>query len=256
MSTLALKILACAAMLADHLGFRSIFGDAGIEAYMRLFGRLAFPIFCYLIAIGYRKTSNKYFYLLRLFALGVISEMPYNYFVYGNICYSSHHNVFYTLSLGLAAIIVFELIVKISKSLTIPALIPVILAAYAAEYYKTDYGYAGVLLIFLFHISGEKKVASSIVCTLFASRFFISAFVSEIFNTIFRSYSFALPELNSWQIAQFCAAAAIIPILLFNGKKGYTPKSKAGRMALKYGFYFFYPAHLLIIGIIVHIFVY
>lgn len=254
MSTLLIKIIACIAMLTDHLGYHGLLG-AGAYGYMRIIGRIAFPIYCYLIAFGYRKTGNKYRYLLRLVLLGLISEGPFNYCFNKSFSFLSFGNVFYTLALGLSAVICYDLIRGRSRKLTPLALLPAALAALGAEFvFKSDYGYAGVLLIFFFALAEENKLAASLFCALFAARKVIEAFASSLAALLAPPHVFELPVFREgdWGLTQLFAAMAIIPILLCDGSRGYVPKGRTGRKALQYSFYAFYPAHLLIIGLIVN----
>lgn len=254
MSSLLLKIIACLAMLSDHLGFHSVFGSEA-ASIMRLFGRIAFPIYCYLIAFGYRKTHNKYKYLLRLIILAIISEWPFQYCFGGRFEPPSFNNVFFTLALGLASVICFDLIRNISLKLTALAFIPPILASLLAEFVlESDYGYAGVLLIFFFHLAGDNKLSVSLICAAFAARKVIEAFAAAVFMVFTPPHTLNLPrfENNVWGLMQLFAAMALIPILLCNGSRGYVPKSRAGRKVLQYSFYLFYPVHLLLIGILIH----
>ena len=92
-----LKLFAITVMLIDHVGAFLIQTDDPVYRPLRIIGRLAFPIFCFLIAEGayYTKSMPKYLGRLALFA--VISTPPYN-LVHGSAWYSSENiNVFFTL---------------------------------------------------------------------------------------------------------------------------------------------------------------
>jgi hypothetical protein len=253
MSTLWLKIIACAAMLVDHLGYFSGLGYSEYGDAMRAFGRIAFPIFCYLIAFGYRKTSNKYKYLIRLLIVGLISELPFRYCFYGRIEYFTFTNVYYTLALGLSAIIVFDYFVRSGTKLVYFTPIPVIAAAILAELFHTDYGADGVLLIFFFYISGTNKLAISASGTVFAARKIIYAIVVLLYHSVINLSAFTWPVFQKWDKMQFFAILALLPILYCNGSRGYSPKSKVAQKVIQYSFYLFYPVHLLIIGLIIRL---
>lgn len=117
MSSSMLKIIACAIMLLDHIG-AALFPQV---RWIRLIGRLAFPIFAYLIAEGYARTKNFSKYLSRLLMFGLIAQIPFG-FAFGRDIYINnfsdfikvvlgqpmHLNIFFTLAIGLIAIKVYD----------------------------------------------------------------------------------------------------------------------------------------------------
>jgi len=128
-----LKFIAMLTMLIDHIGY--LFFPAAL--WLRIIGRISFPIFAFLIARGYRYTSDKKKYALRLFVFGLISQVPYVIFVPGKL------NIMFTLLIGLIIIEVFE-----SKArplsfvlLLIGSVIPV------------SYGVYGLAMILVFHMT-------------------------------------------------------------------------------------------------------
>ena len=93
----ALKILAMAFMLLDHL-WATIIPD---NQWMTCVGRLAFPIFAFMISEGYVHTSDFKKYAKRLLIFGLISEIPFNLMSAGGFFFPFHQNVMFTLLLGL-----------------------------------------------------------------------------------------------------------------------------------------------------------
>lgn len=71
-----LKLIAMVTMFIDHLGYL-FFPEMTI---LRTIGRIAFPIFAYQIAIGFKKTSNRKNYAMRLLSFGCIAQIPYIWF--------------------------------------------------------------------------------------------------------------------------------------------------------------------------------
>lgn len=233
MSTSLLKIIACIAMLCDHAGARLFEGE--MQDILRMIGRIAFPIFAFLIAEGFKKTHNVVFYTLRLLAAGVISEIPFNLFVSSHISYPFSLNVMFTLATALLALIFADMCIKSSKKeVRFLFILPIIAAAYFAEIYGMDYGYAGILLIFMFYLvdSGtpSKKLMMLPVLMLFAAR--------EIVEAVLFGEHF-----TEWGKTQLFAIFAFLPLVLYNGKKGKRSNSKIKQ----YSFYLFYPLHMLII---------
>ena len=131
MSSLVLKITALITMIIDHYG--AIF-QGNIIIY-RIIGRLAFPIYCFLLVEGYTHTSNIKKYASRLIAFAIISEIPFDLAFFGKIGFE-HQNIFFTLFIGLAAIYFIDN--KEGKYSTNSAFI-IIAASVIATLLRTDY---------------------------------------------------------------------------------------------------------------------
>ncbi len=134
MSSFQLKIIAITTMLIDHIGY-VIFPDLII---LRIIGRLAFPLFAFLITEGYCHTSNFNKYLARLAILAIISQYPF-WLAFG---FDSGLNIFVTLALGLIAIALSD---------RFGSIIPVVLLASLADIIGADYRFFGVFLIYFIH---------------------------------------------------------------------------------------------------------
>lgn len=91
-----LHILAMLFMLCDHL-WATLFPA---QEWMTCVGRLAFPIFAFMIAEGCYYTSNVKKYMLRLFLFAIISEIPFNLIMGSSVFYPFHQNVLWTFLLG------------------------------------------------------------------------------------------------------------------------------------------------------------
>lgn len=139
-----IKLIAMVTMLIDHIGV-VFFPNA---LWLRVIGRIAFPLFAWGIARGYKHTRNFKLYALRLLAAGLVSQLPYVW-LFGK----DYLNICFTLLTGLLVLKLFD-----SRTLPVPvkvAGIAVLLAA--AHFLKMEYGIYGILTIFLFFLFWEDK---------------------------------------------------------------------------------------------------
>lgn len=238
MSSFVIKIIAIITMFCDH------FSDAilGKLSFLNIIGRIAFPLFCFQIVIGYKHTKNVNKYLLRLFIFSLISQIPFSLFTYVYLGQIDLLNVFFTLSLGLLAIYILDTVPKKYKILAL--LIDIFIMIFA-EFAKTDYGWFGVCLILCFYLfyndkksKPTKKVSENSI-TFFNNNILFCLVYLTLCIIKYSSY-FGL-TYTYIVIAEIIGTFfPVIFMLLYNGKKG---------PGLKYLFYIFYPLHLLILVI-------
>lgn len=229
-----LKIMAVVIMLIDHIAASLIkpirfnlrysnppVGDflCMIYPWMRSIGRLAFPIFCFLLVEGFLHTRNVKKYALRLFLFALISELPFDFALSTQLFYWPHQNVYFTLLIGLLVMIGVQYFDykpperKYDRYLFLLLQVAICAAGLLlARKICCDYRHKGVfLIIVLYFLRSDKNLQS-------------------IFGAI----------TISWEAS---APLAFVPIWLYNGERG---------LKMKYFFYWFYPGHLLILGIIRH----
>ena len=222
-SSSTLKIIAMISMLIDHIAYILIAPavrvngpDSSIYTLyraMRGVGRIAFPIYCFLLTEGFFRTHDRKKYAFRLLLFALISEIPYNLAFYGSLRYSGHSNVFFSLLLGFIMMSLMEEAKKQFQDFRIVVMI--YLAAFAAcgvcaEWIQCEYGIKGIIAIALLYLFRMSKVEQMIVgCVAFC-----------------------------WEPA---ALFAFPLIALYNGKRGSN---------LKYVFYAFYPVHILFLYLI------
>lgn len=158
LSDSALKVIALVSMTMDHIAYYLMEHGSLMYDLMRTMGRMAFPIFAFLLVEGYVHTRSTGKYALNLLAFALISEAPWWLLNHDNT-----HNVFFTLLLGLVAI---DLITRIGNK---PLLWCVIMASICANatWLHVDYEYSGILLICAFHFFLPDKVTKCLLATLF-----------------------------------------------------------------------------------------
>ena len=216
-----LKFLACAIMLLDHIGATLIPWGT-----LRIIGRLAFPIFCFLLAEGAHYTRNPRNYLLRLGIGAVLSELPFDLALFGSWSWQ-HQSVMITLLLGAMALLAM-------KRMTQPLLkiLVLLLFAFLADFMNTDYGGAGVLMIALFGLTRERKYGwlVQLLGMYLICRWIIPGGVVWF--------------IDRYVFIEIFAILALIPIWLYSGKKSTSSR------AVQWAFYLFYPVHLWILYLI------
>ena len=206
----ALKIIAVLSMVADHCAYYLLDGNTWAYEVMRCFGRIAFPVFAFLVAEGFAHTRNRMRYFLSLLLFAVISEVPW-YLLNGA---DGTHNVMFTLALGVAALAAFERL----RELRILCCCSMLLMAWLAAWSETDYEWRGVLMIMVFYLLGMVKNTPVTLRRML-------------------QLLFAFPLMMHYGITGALLACAVI--FLYDGTRGFIH----GNMA-KYGFYALYPIHL------------
>lgn len=96
LNSFQLKCIAVITMIIDHTG-AVLFPD---NMTLRYIGRIAFPIFCFLLVEGFFHTRDVRKYMLRLGMFAVISEIPYDLAFRDTVIEFEHQNVFFTLFIG------------------------------------------------------------------------------------------------------------------------------------------------------------
>jgi hypothetical protein len=226
MSSFAIKILAMLTMLIDHIG---VAFDMPSPVYLacRIIGRLAMPLFCFMIAEGLFHTKDARRYLLRLAIFALVSEVPFDLLFKGVPLEFSYQNVGFTLFFGLLGILLFDSFAAQRRK---GAALAAILAAGAAAYFaRSDYTVYGVYFVFIFYYFRNNHWGRTIALA---------------FGVLLLSADIKMMPDMSWHFSiEYTAAAvlAAVPIGLYNGGKG-----REGR-AVRAAFYAFYPAHLLIL---------
>lgn len=214
LSSTSLKLIAVVTMLVDHIGM--LFFPK--ELLFRVIGRMSFPIFAFLIAEGFEKTSNERNYLFRLLALAVISQIPYDFFIRASGVSSVPLNIFFTLSAGLLSLIALK---RLPHIYSIPVIAFILLISKFASF---DYGVYGVLTVLASSLFIRYRTAGA-----------ISLFSLPLFRTILEFFWGTLT-------VQLYAMLTVPILMLYNGEYG--------RRFPRLFFYGFYPVHLFVLWLL------
>ena len=214
----ALKNIAVVSMVIDHCAYYLMDGNTMAYDVMRCFGRIAFPVFAFLVAEGFANTRNRMRYFISLLLFAAVSEVPW-YLLNGA---DGTHNVMFTLALGVSALAVFERL----REHRILCCFFILLTAWLATWLGTDYEWRGVLLIVVSYLFG-----------------IIRSMNTPIILRRMMQLLFVFPLMMHYGIIGALLACAVI--FLYDGTRGFIHGNVA-----KYGFYAFYPVHLITILII------
>ncbi len=232
LSSNALKVIAMVTMFMDHLG-----KTLTNQYWMTYVGRLAFPLFAFLIAEGYEHTKDFKTYLKRMVIYALISELPYN-LMSGGVLNPGGQNVLFTFVIALLAIRLTDKVWQKNRWLGVFAGIAAALMGFlAATLLGTDYYGFGVLTVLSFWVFGKVKHFGWLLQLASLTLINWKLIAGECFTVMLGSYELWIPY-------QCIAIFAMIPILMYNGKLG-----KGGKCFQRFA-YIFYPAHMALLGLL------
>ena len=218
-----LKTIAIVSMLIDHVNKALIYPNltvnkGGLTVVSNLFdiiGRIAFPLFCFFVIEGYFKTRNRKRYLLNLLIFGVISEVPFDMFTTASFFNMNWNNVMFTLALVLVTIWMIDALMKKMQHLPkaawfIVSWLIVLIMCFVAMYLALDYEHHAILIGYFFYLFYDIRL-------------------------LYIPFGYASMYTQPWALLGFGMT------LTYNGERG-----KQNKMLS----YWFYPVHLLILGIL------
>ena len=216
MSSFLVRLIALLAMFADHAGL-ALFPAVGA---FRCVGRLAFPLYCFLLAQGYLHTRNLRAYAVRLLLLALLSEIPFDLLIFASPVSSVEQNVLFSLLLGLLALYAADAL----RDRPLHAWLGVMSICVAAMAANVSYGWLGPVLCLAayFGRNDRRRLTLSMLGAL--GLYSLSLALSGV--------------AASWVLVSLCAPLALIPMLLYSGKPG--PRLPL----LTFLFYAAYPLHL------------
>ena len=141
----ALKVIAMISMVIDHIALYLMEHGTVLYETMRCIGRIAFPVFAFLIAEGFIHTRSRYRYFFTLLGFAVISEIPW-YLLNGT---DGKHNVMFTLALGVATLMVLE---NLLQRRIVLGFFWTLGMAGLAFWLEVDYEWRGILLIIISYL--------------------------------------------------------------------------------------------------------
>lgn len=201
-----------------------------IYEWMRYIGRMAFPIYCFLLVEGFLHTRSVAKYALRLFLFALISEIPFDLAIAGQWWTLEYSNVFFTLGLGLLAVWAISYVEKfyefwqekqwesiLGMILTGAAglVVVAVFGGLAEMLLHTDYGFGGIVAILVLYLFRRQKEMAFALAVLS-----LSVLCDDI---------------------EILALLMLYPLIKYDGTRGKN---------MKYIFYAFYPAHLLILAFV------
>ena len=219
----ALKLIAVVSMLIDHIGAcffsksalrLSLLPGVSVSLYeaMRTVGRLAFPLYAFLLVEGFVHTRDRKKYALRLLVFALLSELPWNLF-HTAVWHYAKQNVMFTLLLGFLGCWVIERrrAQPARSTQWALALLGLLVLSIVLE---ADFGASGFGFILMLYLLRADALGKTVLGSCILS--------------------------GRWR-----AGLAFIPINLYNGERGFIRGRFLGLL-----FYAFYPLHLLVLYLI------
>ncbi|MDY3281602.1 TraX family protein [Dysosmobacter sp.] len=231
----SLHLLAMAFMLCDHLWATVIPGNE----WLTCVGRLAFPIFAFLLVEGYFHTHSLKRYAGRLFLFALLSEVPFDLVMGSTVFYPVHQNVLWTFLIGLGLIACNEWARGKGqlwlRGLTAAA--TVILGFLLGLVSFADFHFAGVFMVLTFYFFRGRRWWNRL------GQLLAMAFINlEILGGL--SYPVSLGGFSFFFPQQGFALLSLPLIWLYRGRQGYHSR------AFQYACYAFYPVHLFLLWLL------
>ena len=193
-----LKVIAMVSMLVDHLAFfywchdpaffSPLFtiGHRIVNYYviLRCIGRIAFPIFAFLVVEGFLHTHDRRRYGINLLVFALLSEIPWN-LVHSNLWLYPGQNVLFTLLMGYLGLCAIERFGNNYRNLA-PSLIGILVLSI---FFHADYGCSGYAFILLLYVLLKRRLLQAVI--------------------------------GSCMLGTWIAGFAFIPINMYNGRRGF-----------------------------------
>ncbi|WP_172255471.1 TraX family protein [Saccharibacillus deserti] len=210
-----MQLIAMITMLIDHLGY-VFFPD---ERWMRIVGRIAFPIYCYLLVAGYRRTRSPKRYALRLLGLALLSQIPFMLaFLTAGV------NVIGTLLVALLIVMAIDYFKDQAAIQWTVGILLVLLTYWPLEALQFDYATYGVLLVLIYRYMPN-------VWSMAGGHFALNVLYLLVSQSVTQFYS-------------------IVTTLFIAGIQGSAPETRTEIRLPRWLWRSFYPVHLALIALI------
>jgi hypothetical protein len=256
-----------------------------LDSFMRSVGRIAFPIFCFLLVEGMIHTRNKLKYTLRLALFAILSEIPFDLAFTGELFFWNYQSIYFTLLIGLLVMIGFERVTqwKDIKWLKLSALVGAIstgfFIAYSIKYFMFNImnSYPGFeisnlmlnvlrgvfsIVMVVTYVFMSRKKSVQLVNVLFTKLgvLFLCMFLAELLHTDYGAFGVltiaVMYQLHKNKSHSMIGGCITLTIMSFGEITAFIDllfirfyNGKRG-LNLKYVFYLFYPVHLFVLYLI------
>ena len=218
-----LKYIAIFSMIIDHTNKALIYpyltsANGFLTTLSNIFdiiGRIAFPLFCFFLVEGFFKTRSRKKYLLNLLIFGVISEVPFDMFTTASFFNTNWQNVMFTLALVLVTVWIIDILKakmqnKPKAIWYVVSLLIVGVMCIVSMLLSVDYEHHAILIGYFFYLFHDMPIFAIL-------------------------FGYASMYESPWALLGFGLT------LTYNGERGRQNKMLN---------YWFYPIHMLILGIL------
>ena len=217
LSSFSLRIIALACMCVDHAGL-ALFPNVGL---FRCIGRIAFPLYCFLLAQGFIHTRSLRSYGRRLLLFALLSEIPFDLLIFGQLSSIMEQNVLFSLLFGLMALTA----AKAYREKPFSACLIIVSLCMAAMVSRVSFGWLSIALCLCAFYTQGNRLLLLFSYAISLLTYTLSLYLSGV--------------TQSWVLVSFCSLSALLPLLFYSGRCG--PRHPV----LTFAFYASYPLHML-----------
>lgn len=235
MSVFVLKIIAMITMVIDHIGY-CFYPNILL---LRLIGRIAFPIYAFLIAQGFLYTKNRNKYFLKVLLMAILSEIPFDMTFFNSYFYLQYQNVLITFSIVLFSLILYEHLKSKGKDAYYAIMVGFLICFIS----QADYSIIGPIVIYMYYFScknNENYKIKPLNVILIGT----TLIIYEMLHAGLSNPNGLLDFVINRGYIYIGVVVATMLIIFYNTKLG--PKNKI----INTIFYLFYPAHIIALYLI------